>query len=194
MAQPPLSVRDLLSALEDRAYKSYKSRLNTHLRVQARSRAWNTALVSLATATTIAALGLLVDNEMYGESGETLLAACSVLGLAASLVVAAVDYPGRAVRIETNYKDIQDVSSRIQAAGSLDASPTLDIHGVLYKEYDALIRQSENHSDADWHRVEGKKTWARALSAAVTMIPYLTLALPAWIVWQFATWVANGAS
>ena len=95
MAQPPKTALELLELLEDRSFNTYKSRIQAFERIQARNRAWNTALIGLATATTIAAVGLLVDNSMYGDSGETFLAACSILSLAASLVIAALDYPGQ---------------------------------------------------------------------------------------------------
>lgn len=194
MAQPPKTVLELLEALEDRSFHTYKCRIRAFERIQHRGRAWNTALISLATATTVAAVGLLVDDAMYGDSGETFLAACSILVLAVSLVVASLDYPGRAVRMESSYKEIQDVSSRVQAARSTGSNSAIDEYNDLYTAYSELIRHSENHSSVDQDAYANKWSWPRRCSVAVTLLPYLTLALPGWLIWQFSTWVISGIS
>lgn len=194
MAQPPQTLAELLAHLEDRSFQTYKCRVKAFERIQARSRAWNTALIALATATTVAAVGLLVDDAMYGASGEAFLAACSILGLAASLVVASLDYPGRAVRMESSYKESQDVSSRIQAARSTASTPQIYDHDRLYDTYSELLRHSENHTDADLQAREGKWTWARRRSVALTVLPYLSLGLPGWLLWHFGSWVIRGAA
>lgn len=194
MAQPPQTVAELLEQLEDRSFQTYKCRIKAFERIQSRGRAWNTALIALATATTVAAVGLLVDEDMYGDSGETFLAACSILSLAVSLVVASLDYPGRAVRMESSYKEIQDVSSRTQAARHSTGNPTIKDYNQLYGTYSELVRHSENHTDADLHAREGKWTWPRRGSAALTWLPYVTLVLPGWLFWQFGNWVLSGGS
>lgn len=200
MAQFPnaaKSVHQLYEALENRSYASYKSRLKACERIQSRARAWNTALISLAAATTVASVGLLVDDKMYGDSGETFLAACAILALAVSLVVSALDYPGRAVKMETNYKEIQALALRVEAGRSPDASPTINEYNQLDVEYVDMLTHSENHSTADYHatRREWKQrlTLPRVLSLALTFLPYLTLVLPAWLLWQFGDWVISGA-
>lgn len=193
MAQPPKTILELLAALEDRSFRTYKCRIQAFERIQSRSRAWNTALIALATATTVAAVGLLVDGAMYGQSGQTFLAACSILSLAASLVVASLDYPGRAVRMEANYKEIQDVSSSVQAERHSAATPSLTDYNAVASRYSELIRHSENHTAADQDAYDKKWTWHRRGSVALTLLPYATLVLPAWLLWQFATWVVSGS-
>jgi len=194
VAQPPRTVLELLEALEDRSYETFKSRIKASERIQSRNRAWNTALISLATATTIAAVGLLVDDSMYGDSGEGFLAACSILSLAASLVIAALDYPGRAVRMEANYKEIQDISSRLQAARSPAANTTLTNYDELHARYSEMVRHSENHTSADRDTFRRQRSVTRVLSVALTLLPYLSLVLPAWLLWQFGGWVIDGAN
>ncbi|KQX63653.1 hypothetical protein ASD06_11015 [Angustibacter sp. Root456] len=184
---------ELLEALEDRSFTTYKCRIRAYERIQGRSRAWNAALISLATATTVAAIGLLVDDSMYGASGETLLAACSVLALAASLVVASLDYPGRAVRVEVNYKEIQDIASRIQAARSVNSQPTLANYYDLHGSYSDLVRHSENHTSGDRDAYEGNISWSRFFTFALTFLPYATFVLPMWLFWQFGAWVIHGS-
>lgn len=191
MAQPPKTIPELLQGLETRSYDTYKSRICAYERIQSRNRAWNTALIALATATAIAALGLLVDSSMYGESGETFLAACSILSLAASLVIASRDYPGRAARMESAYKDIQDVASRVEAARS--CSQTIDSYTTLHTAYSEIIRHSENHTTPDYHAYRSQWSIARLRSAGLTLIPYLSLVLPIWLMWQFGGWVIDGA-
>ena len=193
MAQPPQTAHELLAKLEDRSFTTYKCRVQSFGRIQSRSRAWNTALIALSTATTVAAIGLLVDPMMFGASGETLLAACAVLGLAASLVVASLDYPGRAVRMESNYKEIQDVSSRVQAARHTTGNPSIDDYNALYASYSELVRHSENHTEADLQAYRGAWPLNRKASVALTWLPYATLVLPGWLFWMFGSWVIRGA-
>lgn len=199
MAQPPAEkdVRTLYAALEHRAYTTYKSRLKACERIQARGRAWNTALIALAAATTVASVGLLVDDTMYGKSGDTFLAACAILALAASLIVSSLDYPGRTVKMEANYKELQALSFIVEAARSTDATPNIEQYGLLDVRYVDLVKHSENHSTADWHATReafwDRATWQRARSVALTFLPYLTLSLPAWLFWQFGDWVIRGA-
>ncbi|WP_454083867.1 SLATT domain-containing protein [Georgenia sp. Marseille-Q6866] len=196
VAQPrePKTTPVLLQALEERSFTTYKSRLRAYERMQARNSAWNAALISLSVATTVAAVGLLVDEQMYGPSGPVLLAACAVLSLAASLVVASLDYPGRAARMEANYKEIQDVSSRLEATHASDRGPTSAAYSELYERYSDLVRRSENHTTADLHAAT--KVWSpsRLLSAVGTFLPYLTLVLPGWLLWQFTVWVIDGSA
>ncbi|WP_445258534.1 SLATT domain-containing protein [Nocardioides aurantiacus] len=199
MAQPPApkDLPGLYAALEHRAYTTYKSRLKACERIQARGRAWNTALIALAAATTVASVGLLVDDLMYGESGNTFLAACAILALAASLIVSSLDYPGRAVRMEANYKELQALSFVVEAARSTSGTPTMHEYNELDACYVDLVKHSENHSTADWNATGGtlgqRTTWPHALSLALTFLPYLTLVLPAWLFWQFGDWVVRGA-
>lgn len=193
MAQPPKTIPELLEALESRSYDTYKSRICAFERIQSRNRAWNTALIALATATTVAALGLLVDRSMYGDSGETFLAACSVLSLSASLVIAALDYPGRAVRMENAYKEIQDISSRVEAARAPGTPPTLPDYNALRTTYSEIIRHSENHTTPDYQTYMSQWSIARVLSVALTLVPYVSLVLPIWLLWQFGDWVIDGA-
>jgi hypothetical protein len=199
VAQPPpaKNAHDLYAALEHRAYTTYKSRLKACERIQARGRAWNTSLIALAAATTVASVGLLVDDAMYGTSGETLLAACAILALAASLIVSSLDYPGRTVKMEANYKELQALSFVVEAARGSDATPTLSEYNELDARYVDLVKHSENHSTADWNATGqswGRRTTlARAISLALTFVPYMTLLLPAWLFWQFGDWVIRGA-
>lgn len=194
MAQPAKDLSDLLEALENRACDTYKSRICAFERIQSRSRAWNTTLVSLATATTVAALGLLVDSSMFGDSGETFLAACSVLSLSASLVIATLDYPGRAVRMENAYKEIQDIASQVEVARIPGTSSTPTDYEALRTAYSEIIRHSENHATSDYHAYKSQWSIARARSVALTLVPYFSLVLPFWLMWQFGTWVIDGSN
>ena len=117
----------------------------------------------------------------------------AVLGLAASLVVASLDYPGRAVRMESNYKEIQDVSSRVQAARHTTGNPSIDDYNALYASYSELVRHSENHTEADLQAYRGAWPLNRKASVALTWLPYATLVLPGWLFWMFGSWVIRGA-
>lgn len=201
MAQPPkkMNTAELLEDLENLSFTTYKSRLMAYERIQARAAAWNAALIALAAATTVASVGLLVDETMYGSSGEPMLVACAVLSLAASLAVSSKDYAGRAVRLENNYKELQALSFLVRAARSDDARPTLQEYESFISQYTDLLRHSENHITADWKRGTFRKAVSRffnqrAVSATASKLPYATLVVPIWLLWRFTEWVLRGAS
>lgn len=201
MAQPlppgPKSLSDLYSDLVRLTFTTYKSRLKSFERVQARAAAWNTALVALAAATTVASVGLLVDKSMYGTSGEPMLVACAVLSLAVSLAVSSKDYPGRAVRLEMNYKELQALSFEVESAFSKAAAQSLTEYNTFLARYIELIKNSENHVTGDWKATLKQPIQRflnqRAVRAIVTALPYSTLVIPVWLLCRFGGWVLSRA-
>ena len=62
-----------LQELESRVYPTYKCRLTAAERLASRNRAWNSSLISMSTATTIASIALLTKPDIYGIAGPTIL-------------------------------------------------------------------------------------------------------------------------
>lgn len=193
MTQPPTQGHELLLALEQRSFTTFKCRVRASERLRARSRSSSVALISFSTATTLASVGLLVDRDMYGQSGDLLLVSCAILSLVASLAVSSLDYAGRANRMETNYKDIQDLSSRAQSAQRRQQTPAdaLEAHDTLHSEYSALVRGSENHTTSDFHNYSEKWTISRVISEILTLSPYISILVTGWILWEFTAWILS---
>jgi hypothetical protein len=182
--------------LETRSFQTYKSRINAYHRLSRRNNAWNAALIAFSTATTIASIGLLVNDRMYGRGGDALMVALAVLSLVASLVASSVNYGARARAMEASYKRIQQISL---GAESFDCSAPTSARDLekLQKEYEVALESSENHSDADFLRTaEGeppKKVRRQLLrDSFVSLVPYLSLVAPALLLVPFVSWFFNG--
>lgn len=196
MVEPHLpSISTALMRLEKRAYSTYKSRLRAYDRLSRRNNAWNASLIALATATTIAAVGMLVDDQMYGKQGDALMAALAILSLVASLVVSSVNYGVRSRAMESSYKRIQQISYHAEnlrdSAEEVSYSRFLELH----KEYEIALEASENHSNADFHRFQ-EKNWLKRQrttwqDTAISLAPYLSLAIPLLIMVPFVRWLIN---
>ncbi|WP_328524587.1 SLATT domain-containing protein [Kribbella sp. NBC_00359] len=185
---------DAVERLEERAFKTYKSRLAAHHRLSSRNNAWNASLIALSTATTIASVGLLSDAAMYGERGETLLAALAILALVASLVVANMNYGARSRSMEANYKRIQQISMDAEnlRLGTMELTEKAFL--TLQREYGIAVESSENHSQGDYGRTSKVKSLRgeQRRDTAITLAPYLSIIAPILIVIPFVQWIVNG--
>lgn len=183
-----------LDLIAERSYKTYKSRLKAAERLQARQRAWNTCLLALAVATTIASIALLTDDRMYGRAGPTVLVCVSVAALVASLVIAGLNYGVRSRDMFMNYREIQRLSveaEQLQGDSEVDAEVVRD----LRDRYQALLDNSENHTSADYGRSDSKAAVSKAVrwgSSACTYVPYAALVIVSLIIWPFVAWVLRG--
>ena len=63
----------LNEAVKTQIYTTYKCRLKAAERLASRNRAWNSSLISMSTATTIASIALLTKPDIYGIAGPTIL-------------------------------------------------------------------------------------------------------------------------
>ncbi|MFE0313916.1 SLATT domain-containing protein [Amycolatopsis sp. NPDC058986] len=184
---------EAVKRLEARSFKTYSARLKTHERLSRRNTAWNASLVSLATSTTIASVGLLVERNMYGTRGDSLMVALAILSLVASLVVSSVNYGSRARAMEANYKRIQQLSLAAEGFFVSDKPATRQRFLELEKEYGIALESSENHSEADYARSGGRVskrvTWRDTL---ITVAPYITLVIPLALLVPFAKWFIDG--
>ncbi len=150
VAGPPnIDLADLAKRLEDRTYKTYRSRIRAYHRLRRRDNAWNASLIALSTSTTVASIGMLVDREMYGKGGDALMLALAVLSLVASLVVASAKLRERAQSMEGSYKRIQQIAVAAENIPE-DAVSGYQRLQELRQEYLIAIESSENHSSADF--------------------------------------------
>lgn len=203
VAEPsePIGLSIDIERLENRSFTTYKSRLKAHQRLYRRNVAWNSSLVSLATSTTIASVGLLVDRTMFGARGETLMVVLAILSLVISLVVSSVNYGSRSRAMESSYKKIQQLSFSAEAL-KLEPMPSRrQKFFELKREYEIAVDSSENHSEADYYRhLRGQPGYQKTAKHSrailrddlVSLVPYVTLAVPVSLTVPLAVWFING--
>ncbi|MFC0105606.1 SLATT domain-containing protein [Kibdelosporangium aridum] len=182
-----------MKALEDRAYKTYLARVHAHRRLSRLNATWNTSLVSLATSTTVASVGQLVDQGMYGKGGNALMVVLAVLSLVVSLVVSSMNYGARARAMEASYKRIQQIA--FMAERLLATVPNEDAvrrYVEVQKEYEIAIESSENHATADHHRAEKKRSKETLKHSVLDVLPYVTLVVPVLLLIPFVGWFFDG--
>lgn len=184
-----------LEKLEDRSYKSYKGRMYASQRLALRDKAWNTSLLSLTVATTIASIGLLTDSQMYGTAGSTLFVCLAVLSLVISLVVAGLNYGARSRDLFNNYRRLQRLSSEVEHLRAGNDAPSFAEVKALLDRYNDLLDESENHSTADHERGSnaGRITWIVAKDWSISALPFVTLAIPVLVMVPFVQWFLRAA-
>jgi hypothetical protein len=195
MNDKPGDLAGLFAALERRSYRTYSSRLQASQRLAARNRAWNASLIATSTAATIASVALLTDSTIYGKSGPTLLVCVSILTLVASLVASGLDYSGRSRDMFLSYRRLQRLSAEVERHANSPATQTHDVLENLHQRYDALLDESENHTEADFYRAfpdEDKKTRSLWRETSLSLMPYLSLAAPVGLLIPLVIWIAKG--
>jgi SMODS and SLOG-associating 2TM effector domain family 5 len=157
-----------------------------------RNNSWNASLISLATATTAASVGLLVDRKMYGRNGDAIMLVVAILSLVASLVVSSANYGARARSMEASYKKIQEVAATAEnlrnEPGPVDYKRYLELH----REYQIAIESSENHTSADYHRYKAT-SWRWSVrylwrDTLLGLAPYISLVVPVVLLVPFLRW------
>jgi hypothetical protein len=189
--------RAQLKLEESRAYKTYRARESASHRLGQRARAWNWALVAFSTSTTIAAIGLLTEANMYGPHGDTLMVCLAILALVASLTTSNIDYSGRSRDMFVNYRKLQRIAVEMEELGRQNAVP-VNHQSVkeLSDRYQAILDETENHTPGDHlqhfsrtlppdhphHSTDDQlfKARRRALfkDRLITSLPYGTLVVP----------------
>lgn len=182
--------------LERRSFRTFKARLCASRRLAARSRAWNVSLIAASTAAAIASVGLLSDPSMYGKAGPTLLVCVSILTLVASLVTSGLDYSGRSRDMGVNYRRVQRLSAQVERLKRDPESLTAARLEELHDRYDALLDESENHTEADFNRAfKGELGieigWADRRETALSVMPYVTLLAPIGLLVPLICWISR---
>lgn len=178
--------------LEHRSFVTYKARLQAHDRLARSNRAWKASLLALTVSTTVASVGLLSDDTMYGVAGPTTLVALSFLTLAVSLTVAERDYGARARNMFSNYRRAQQISTEAEHHHLAGTAPGQELT-ELSARYSALLDDSENHTTADFQAAVAPSQWTsqRRLSLAISALPYTSFAAPILTIIPFISWAAD---
>jgi SMODS and SLOG-associating 2TM effector domain family 5 len=189
--------REQLKTEERRAYKTYRARQSAANRLGRRARAWNWALIAFSTSTTIAAIGMLTDPDMYGANGDTLMVCLAILVLVASLTTSNMDYSGRSRDMFINYRKLQRISVEMEELrNQLQTPVTEEMVKELSRRHQAILDETENHTTGDHLRHFSRtllpddphhstddnlyKMRRRAMLAdfLITSTPYATLLVP----------------
>lgn len=182
----PDSIDELIVKLESRSFTTYKARLEAHLRLTRKNATSNNLLLAFSTATTVAAVGMLSDRNMYGSGGDALMVALAVVALVASLVVASANYGVRSKSMEASYKEIQRISLRVEnLKHGLSDGTKAEEYLKLQEEYMHAINSSENHKARDYRVSQGGKQYSRFWS-------YCTFLVPAVLLIPFVKWYFDG--
>lgn len=183
-----------LKKLEDRSYKSYRGRMYASQRLALRGTAWNTSLLSLTVATTVASIGLLSDSQMYGAAGPTIFVCLAVLSLVISLVVAGLNYGARSRDLFNNYRRLQRLSTEAEHLRISSPNPTASEVKMLLDRYNDLLDESENHNAADWERSKGRtgSTYITLKDSTISAFPFITLVVPVLVLLPLVNWFISG--
>jgi hypothetical protein len=190
--QPPnTNATALLELLERRSFATYQARLRASKRLMTRNNAWNASLIAASTATTIASVALLANNDIYGTNGETLFVCLAVLSLTASLVTSGLNYSGRSRDMFSNYRRIQRLSAEAERAKQTPSMQTFAVVEELNAKYDELLDGSENHTEADFFHANrtGRKpssVWSERL---LSFFPYVSLIIPVLLLPPLIRWM-----
>ncbi|MDH3006745.1 SLATT domain-containing protein [Gordonia alkanivorans] len=187
--------RERLTCIERRAYKTYRARESACSRLGRRARAWNWAIVALSTATTVAAVGMLTDSDMYGPNGSTLLVCVSIFALVVSLAATNMNHSGRSRDMFLNYRKIQRIAVEIEAMKSGKIVTEVMVTAISDR-YQEILDESENHTPGDYLRhfspnlpkdqpfflgddvSQFLRRREMLRDTTVTSLPYITLILP----------------
>lgn len=144
---------DDLQGLDRRVGKTYRAHLAMAKRLQRRDRYWNLALVCLSLVSTLSAVALLADPEIYGSNGPTLWALIGVATLAASLISANANYKTRSEEAFGAYRRLQRLWVRINHFSAKERSQRRrSKHFKIYDdEYQSILDAISNHSPADYY-------------------------------------------
>ncbi|WP_284989491.1 SLATT domain-containing protein [Arthrobacter sp. efr-133-TYG-120] len=184
-----------LQKLETRSYTSYKGRMYASQRLALRDKAWNTSLLSLTVATTIASVGLLANVRMYGDAGPALFVCLAVLSLVISLVVAGLNYGARSRDLFNNYRRLQRLSSEVELLRLSDENPSDVQARALLNRYNDLLDESENHNQSDYQRAikSHPVSWAIVTDFALSAVPFISLIIPVLVLVPFVLWVVHAS-
>lgn len=181
-----------LESLGNRVYKTYGARRELAKRLQTRGDYWNAALVIIALVTAVSSVALLVDREVLGTRGDVILAVLGVLTLVASLMVSARDYKVRSVTAFDVYRQMQRLSTDIEAAM---LSPSKEGIGKAWSSFDAryqdLLDGSENHSQPDYFRAR-HPIWAKSAEGRKSdwHVKNDIVGLPRYVVRWVSVWIS----
>ncbi len=133
-----------MDKLADKIWYTYKARIRASERLGCNNTHSQYLLVWYALIATALSIITIRFPQILGTNTDVSSAIMSVALLVISLLVANVDYRGRAIEMRKNYLELQHLYNSIQAQQTLQ-TPTTE----MLKQYDDLLSDCENHLASD---------------------------------------------
>ncbi|WP_422678570.1 SLATT domain-containing protein [Bifidobacterium mongoliense] len=139
-----------LETIEKRSYQTYRSRLNAYRRLKHRANAWDFTLVLYNTMLLFTSIYVLLFHKADTPLNNYLLVCMTTATLVVSLIVAGVNYRGRAFEMYRNYRALQRLSTEIEIAVRLNSNVSTEHVEDLNRRYQDLLDFTENHTENDF--------------------------------------------
>lgn len=145
---------DALRVLERRLQRTYKSRVQTARRYQARGNNWNLALVLASLTTAAVSVVALSSSTVYGDRSEALLVVLGIVTLVVSVLVTSAQFQVHAEKFFRAYRTIQKlwVEADMQSRALVDPAPRNSAAERIDADYQSVLDDTNNHSPADFFK------------------------------------------
>lgn len=145
---------DALAILERRLQRTYKARVETARRYQARGNYWNVALVLASLTTAAVSVVSITAPDVYGPRGATLMVVLGIITLVVSVLVTSAQFQVQAEKFFHAYRSLQKlwVSADME---SRKLTRTWDRNAAAARidlDYQAVLDDTNNHSPADFYK------------------------------------------
>jgi hypothetical protein len=170
-----LGARKSLQVLGERAYDTYRSRLQAEKRLRKVGLLWAASQTALAVATIAVSVLYVAYPDSQSKLMLVYLVSLSILALAVSVTIASRDYSGRAREMFRNYRSLQALSVKIEARVLRKVPVRQDALDRLQRHYDLLLDSTENHSSVDFEIYQSEKRRTANKSNVIAIEPGLAL-------------------
>lgn len=148
---------DFLGTLERRAFATYESRLAAQRRLAVRGNLWTVALAVSSIATVALSITSLAYPQTRFPHIDFIATLISLVTFGASMVVSLFNFGGRAAEMRASYRRAQRLSARVEllrktSDGAPSAARLRYEAKTLQGDYQDLLDESENHTQADFAR------------------------------------------
>ncbi len=144
---------DALAILERRLQRTYKARVETARRYQARGNYWNVALVLASLTTAAVSVVSITAPDVYGPRGATLMVVLGIVTLVVSVLVTSAQFQVQAEKFFHAYRSLQKlwVSADMESRKLTHPSDRNAAAARIDLDYQAVLDDTNNHSPADFY-------------------------------------------
>lgn len=150
----PTDGPDALAALEWRLHRTYKARMETARRQQARGNNWNVALVLASLSTVTVSVVTLAAKDVYGEQSEALMVVLGAATLVVSVLVTSAQFQVQAEKFFNAYRNLQKlwVEADREAKSLTNAQERNAASARIDASYQDILDDTANHIPADFYK------------------------------------------
>lgn len=145
---------DALDTLERRLQRTYRARVETARRYQARGNYWNVALVLASLTTATVSVVSLTSPGVYGDRGAALMVVLGIVTLVVSVLVTSAQFQVQAEKFFHAYRSLQKlwVQADMESRGLTNRIERDEAATKIDLEYQAVLDDTNNHSPADFFK------------------------------------------